>query len=405
METQPKPPTTQTSQQRKKTNNKKEKKMESGQVKIPESPSATESQSNETPKKKKNEMESGQVKIPDSPSSSYETPKRKKKTDSVMTCSIMNVSNLLQSPPKPGSSKTKPTSYITFGITNKDNKKVCRSVSFHASHIDFLQSDEMKSVINNPNAAIDIHNVHIEEGGGIQLNSHSKFGNVVALENPYVLENPKVVSIFDVKFKLSLLTEVSVEGCVVRINEEYSPIQKKKIYKYWIANKHEISISSFFPLACEVGQAYVFNSVVLDVYKDDRILKYEVTSNFVKSLNVFQSNVEPVNSKKTFKVNTIKLVEQDESTPSCTECQKPLDDVDDDGYYECECGACGTVEKSNSNKSYTLSTIVDTTGEEMLLQLSEELFKKFAQSKKDIVTNKWMITYNSVKDVVMMEKQ
>ena len=112
-----------------------------------------------------------------------------------------------------------------------DMKRVCRSVTFNPNHVDFLLSPEMEAVINNPHAAIEIHDVIKEEGGGIQLNSHSRFGNVVP--------------IFDVKLKIPLLTELSVEGSIVHYNEEYSRIQKKKIFKYCIANKHEITIKSF----------------------------------------------------------------------------------------------------------------------------------------------------------------
>ena len=54
----------------------------------------------------------------DSNSNFNSTPKKtKNKTDSSMTCSILNVSNVLLSPPKPGSTRTKPTKYM-FGITS-----------------------------------------------------------------------------------------------------------------------------------------------------------------------------------------------------------------------------------------------------------------------------------------------
>ena len=131
------------------------------------------------------------------------------------------------------------------------------------------------------------------------------------------LKKSKVVQIFDLKFKIPLLTELSVEGNIIRY-EEYSQIQKiekNRILHYQQTWNYYNKLN--FPLACEVYQSYIFNSVVV-VYENVRILKYDV-----RSSTVFQS-AEPANPTKTSKVNAIKLTEQEDSTPSCTSCMKPF---------------------------------------------------------------------------------
>lgn len=268
-------------------------------------------------------------------------------------------------------------------------------MSFEASHVEFLKSNEMKNVINNPLAAIELKNVSIEDGGGVQLNSHSSFGEIHKLKAPYEVEHPALMKIFDIKFKVPLHTEVTVEAKVIECKEEFSKIKKKKVFNYSIVDTHVMNLSSFFKLAVEVNKSYSFHSVVVDVYENERLLKFDVTSSFAPSLKVFKQKTPLMNTTKTVRVNTLKENEKEDVSSSCTSCRTPVD-TDEDGYYECTCGACGTIERSTQDKSFTLSVTVPATGEEMLVQLSEGIFNQFVSSKKEVVTNNWDVTYNKL---------
>ena len=63
------------------------------------------------------------------------------------------------------------------------------------------------------------------------------------------VENPKVVPIFYLKFKIPLLTELSVEGSIIRYNEEYSRIQKKKNIQILHCQQTRNYYKKVFPLA------------------------------------------------------------------------------------------------------------------------------------------------------------
>lgn len=83
-------------------------------------------------------------------SKKMETPSKKQKRNSIV-CSITNVSDLLLSP-----NKGRITKYINFGTITESCNKMCRSVSFDPNHYEYLKSEEMRDVVNNPLKAIEI---------------------------------------------------------------------------------------------------------------------------------------------------------------------------------------------------------------------------------------------------------
>ena len=332
------------------------------------------------------------------------TPSKKRTYSDTITCSIMNVSDVLLSPPKAGSKKKTPTQYCQFGIVNESKKKVCRSVSYETSHVDFFRSEDMKKVVDNDKMAIEINGVEIGQDGGIQLNTDSSFGSVVELKKPYNVQYPDLKSIFEIKFKVTLNTEVSVEGKVLTMKEEYSPLQKKKVFVYCVADStNKMNITSFTRLNVDIEKSYVFRNVVCDTYQNERMLKYQVTSSFVASKKQFKPKVKEEIARKTITVTNLKQNKVEESIHTCSSCQEPVS-IDEDRYYECACGSCGTMKESTNDVSYALSASLES-GEEMLLQLSHKVFKECALSKKDVVTNKWDIQINTMNEIQSMSKK
>ena len=138
----------------------------------------------------------------------------------------------------------------------------------------------MQGVVDNPSKAVVIHGVQYTEDGGVKLNAETTFGDIVDLKAPYGVEHPKVATVFDIQFKLPLSTATSVEGQIIEAYEEYSCLQKKKVFNYVLADSsnRKIKVVSFFKLPFQLKKSYIISNVTCDIFENERLLKYDVSS-------------------------------------------------------------------------------------------------------------------------------
>ena len=67
---------------------------------------------------------------------------------------------------------------------------MCRSVSFDPNHYEYLKSEEMRDVVNNPLKAIEIFNYQQDDvSDGIKMNTDSSFGQIIDFPSPFKVEH------------------------------------------------------------------------------------------------------------------------------------------------------------------------------------------------------------------------
>ena len=334
--------------------------------------------------------------------SQQQTPKKKRKIDGIdVTCSIVNVSNLMMSPSKPG--RSLPVRYSHFGTITNDSEKIFQSVTFDPRHLDFFNSADIKGIVNNPTKAIHIKNVQRNDNGGFKLTAESQFGDVIDLTEAYTVMHPAISSIFDVIFKMELGTFTSIEGLVTQMDESFSSKQKKKIYTVKVIDnaKRSISVSAFIQVPVKKGIAYTFHNVIVETYNQERILRYDTTSAVAVSNKKFKGKTD--SPKQIIKISKMKAMQTSGEEKNCPSCQTEIA-VDEEQFFECgNCGTCGEYEEDI--QSYFLLTVthMDSTKKEAQYQLSQKLMDSSVSSNKELIVNKWSVEVRD-NEILSLEK-
>ena len=316
------------------------------------------------------------------------TPKKLKRETVDVTCSILNLGGIQESPSKGGGKNIK---YCAFGTVSNKSKTVKRSVSFEPLHYKYLNSTNLKDVVNNEYKAIILKDVIVNDNDeGYKMNANSSFGDIVDLETPFTIQNPPKSSIFDILYKHKIETMVSLTAQVMEYNVETTFLKKVVVHTYMIAdNNDKIKMSSFLKLDLKVGDTYDLFNVKIEVYDNTRALRYDVTSTYKTSVEVYgitnDEQLHKVIKPTSMKLNDIKAINK------CSFCSEDVV-VDKDNYYDCICGNSGTVR----NAPKKIYDIVAIDNEETMLHLSihEEFFNKVVDSKKAFITNTWKVTLN-----------
>ena len=111
------------------------------------------------------------------------TPKKTPKTETV--CSIVNVSDIILSPSKtPGRDDT---NWFEFGISTPNSTRLQRVGCFSKQWHEFLNSEAVRPIINNPHKTIVINNI-VNGDKGLSMGNKSSFGRIADIKIPFSFE-------------------------------------------------------------------------------------------------------------------------------------------------------------------------------------------------------------------------
>ena len=307
-------------------------------------------------------------------------------------CTIMRVSDLLLSPTKPtNKNKAKNpsgTKWCEFSTVTTDGC-MCRSVTFADNHHAFLKSKEMENVVNNPGKAIKLINV-IHDKGGYKMDANSQFGEVVELPKPYKVSFPPVQSIFNVLYHLPIDTNTSIEGVVVKHSITTNP--KCQIFTYTVSDgQSNIDLSSYQRISAQTHKSYIFNNVLLEVFQNKRLLKFQITSSLKPSKNKFDAAPAQNDAMVVSFVSIQKEMSKTIcSNPNCDDIEV---EVDEDGLFECpNCEKVAKLDVETAAPAYNIIVECDN-GTQKTLMMTEKVFKSTnVQSKKGLFASKWKIS-------------